>query len=97
MQELKGLLTDLSYVPGMMFKKDASYFEFLNRVRSEELEPQENGLWEATHPWLNLFVPKSRILDFNSAVFENILLKHKTSGPMLVYPTTRKTYPSNLH
>ncbi|XP_019151574.1 PREDICTED: cytokinin dehydrogenase 3-like [Ipomoea nil] len=95
-QELKDLLKDLSFVPGMTFKKDASYFEFLNRVRGEELEPQENGLWEATHPWLNLFVPKSRILDFNSAVFQNIILKHKTSGPMLVYPTIRKMWDEKM-
>ncbi|CAH9101871.1 unnamed protein product [Cuscuta epithymum] len=99
---LEGLMGDLEYVKGMKFKKEMAYFEFLNRVTSKDLEPQENGLWKASHPWLNLFVPKSSISDFNSGVFESIILKHNkknssSSGdPILVYPTTSKTWDDRM-
>ncbi|KVI01170.1 Cytokinin dehydrogenase 1, FAD/cytokinin binding domain-containing protein [Cynara cardunculus var. scolymus] len=72
-------------------EKDVSFEDFLNRVRIEELKLQSKGLWDVPHPWLNLFVPKSRILDFNQHVFIDIVQKqNKSSGPFLVYPMNRK-------
>lgn len=94
--ELAGLTKDLRFASGMMFQKDMAYFDFLNRVTCRELEPQDNGLWKASHPWLNLFVPKSRISDFNSGVFQDIILKHKITDPILVYPTTTKTWDDRM-
>lgn len=80
----------LNFLPGYKFEKDVSYTEFLNRVRSGELSLQSQGLWDVPHPWLNLFVPKSRIADFDSGVFKDIVLKRKiTNGPILVYPMNR--------
>ncbi|KAM7259062.1 hypothetical protein ACFE04_014803 [Oxalis oulophora] len=88
--ELNELLKGLSYIPGFKFGKDVSHFDFLDRVRSGELKLQSQGLWEVPHPWLNLFVPKSRINDFKSGVFKGILLKRNiTTGPVLVYPMNR--------
>ena len=80
----------LSFIPGFTFDKDVSYVDFLNRVRSGELKLQSQGLWDVPHPWLNLFVPKSQISDFNSVVFKEIVLKRNiTSGLVLVYPMNR--------
>ena len=80
----------LSYEPGFMFEKDVSYVDFLDRVRSGELKLQSQGLWEGPHPWLNLFIPKSRIEDFNAGVFKEIVLKRGiTTGPVLFYPMNR--------
>ncbi|XP_010242232.1 PREDICTED: cytokinin dehydrogenase 3 isoform X2 [Nelumbo nucifera] len=88
--ELEALLKGLSFIPDLIFAKDVSYIDFLNRVRSGELELQSQGLWDVPHPWLNLFVPKSRILDFDSGAFKGILRQNnKISGPILVYPMNR--------
>lgn len=87
---LKLLLKGLSYEPGFMFEKDVSYVDFLDRVRSGELKLQSQGLWEVPHPWLNLFVPKSQVSDFNTGVFREIVLKRNiTTGPVLLYPMNR--------
>ncbi|MCL7030146.1 hypothetical protein MKW94_002990 [Papaver nudicaule] len=91
-KELEMLFSGLSYTPGFKFTKDVSYVDFLNRVRIGELELQKQGLWDVPHPWLNLFIPKSRISEFDSGVFQGILRKYRSSGPVLVYPTHRNKW-----
>ncbi|XP_047265696.1 cytokinin dehydrogenase 3 [Capsicum annuum] len=96
-EELKKLVKGLNYLAGFMFKKDATFVEFLNRVRSGELELHSKGMWAVPHPWLNLFVPKSSIMDFNVAVFVDIILRqNKATGPILVYPTYRKKWDDRM-
>ncbi|CAK9140538.1 unnamed protein product [Ilex paraguariensis] len=96
-EELELLLKGLRFLPGFMFKKEASFVDFLNRVRSGELKLQSKGLWDVPHPWLNLFVPKSGIQYFNKAVFVDIIQRqNRTSGPMLVYPTNRKEWDDRM-
>lgn len=83
----------LSFKSGFIFKKDVTFVDFLNRVRTEELKLQSKGLWDVHHPWLNLFVSKSSIVDFNRHVFTDIIQKeNKSSGPFLVYPMIRNKY-----
>lgn len=85
------MVKHLSFVPGFAFKKDATLFDFLNRVGSMEGDNQE------AHPWLNLFLPKSKIMDFSTSVFLNIIRTHnQTSGPILFYPLHRQKYPLSL-
>lgn len=84
------MLNGLGFVPGFAFTKDVTYSEFLNRVGAEEKKLRDLGLWEVPHPWMNLFVPKSRISDFDSGVFKNIFLKEKVpAGLIIVYPMNR--------
>ncbi|XP_019462619.1 PREDICTED: cytokinin dehydrogenase 3-like [Lupinus angustifolius] len=84
---IQDLLQGLDYVPEFYYEKDVTFVEFLNRVRSGELKLQSQGLWDVPHPWLNLFIPRSQIMDFNSGVFNDIILKRNiTNGPVLVYP-----------
>ncbi|KAE7998539.1 hypothetical protein FH972_003076 [Carpinus fangiana] len=81
---LQNMFEGLSFIPGYKFEKDISYVDFLNRVRSGELKLQSQGLWDVPHPWLNLFVPKSQISDFNSGVFKDIVFNlNITTGPVL--------------
>ncbi|KAJ8528227.1 hypothetical protein K7X08_021919 [Anisodus acutangulus] len=96
-EELKKLVKGLNYLPGFMFKKDATFMEFLNRVRSGELELKSKGMWDVPHPWLNLFVPKSSINHFNAAIFVDIILRQNNpTGPILVYPTSRKKWDERM-
>ncbi|KAK4344322.1 hypothetical protein RND71_037416 [Anisodus tanguticus] len=96
-EEWKKLVEGLNYLPGFMFKKDATFMEFLNRVRSGEIELQSKGMWDVPHPWLNLFVPKSNIMHFNAAVFVDIILRqNKPTGPILVYPTSKKKWDDRM-
>ncbi|XVE97979.1 hypothetical protein REPUB_Repub03eG0065600 [Reevesia pubescens] len=96
-KELQQLLKGLSYMPGFRFEKDVQYAEFLNRVRSGELKLQSQGLWDVPHPWLNIFIPKSQIADFNDGVFKGIVLERNiTTGPVLVYPMNRKKWDDRM-
>nr|XP_043631036.1 cytokinin dehydrogenase 3 [Erigeron canadensis] len=96
-EELDEMFKGLSFETGFIFKKDVSFVDFLNRVRIEELKLQSKGLWDVPHPWLNLFVPKSCIQDFNQRVFIGIIQKeNKSSGPFLVYPMNRKKWDARM-
>ncbi|KAL5098264.1 hypothetical protein RYX36_002591, partial [Vicia faba] len=89
-KEIQILIQGLNYIRGFYYEKNVSFVEFLNRMRSGELKVQSQGLWDVPHPWLNMFIPKSRIMDFNSGVFNNIIQKRNiTIGPILDYPMNR--------
>jgi len=62
--------------------------EFLLRVNRVEEDAKAKGIWDAPHPWLNLFISKSHIAEFDHEVFKKIL-KHGVGGPILVYPLLR--------
>ncbi|KAK4483664.1 hypothetical protein RD792_010865 [Penstemon davidsonii] len=88
-QELELLVKELNYIPGHMFKKDVSFVDFLSRVKSTDDNSNSGG--HEFHPWLNLFVPKSSIMDFNDGVFLDMIRDHNhTSGLVLFYPLNRK-------
>ncbi|CAI9782655.1 unnamed protein product [Fraxinus pennsylvanica] len=89
-KEVEMLQKGSNYIPGFTFMKDQTYVDFLNRVRRGEITLKSKGLWDVPHPWLNLFIPKSCIMDFNAGVFVDIIHRQKIStGPLLVYPTTK--------
>lgn len=90
-QEVEELLKKLNYMPATEFTTDLPYVDFLDRVHKAELKLRSKGLWEVPHPWLNLFVPKSRIDDFDKGVFRGIL-GNKTSGPILIYPMNKNKW-----
>ncbi|KAF3320576.1 cytokinin dehydrogenase 5-like protein [Carex littledalei] len=87
-QEVEALLKELKFIPGTMFTTDLSYIDFLDRVHKAELKLRAKGLWEVPHPWLNLFVPASKIRNFDRGVFNGIL-DNRTSGPVLIYPMNK--------
>jgi len=87
-QEIQGLLKKLHFLSTSVFTSDLPYVDFLDRVHKAELKLRSKGLWDVPHPWLNLFVPKSRIGDFDKGVFKGIL-GNKTSGPILIYPMNK--------
>ncbi|KAL4034175.1 hypothetical protein IC575_007302 [Cucumis melo] len=87
-QEVEALMKQLNYIPESVFTTDLGYVDFLDRVHKAELKLRSKGLWDVPHPWLNLFVPKSRIADFDRGVFKGIL-GNNTSGPILIYPMNK--------
>ncbi|CAL0327013.1 unnamed protein product [Lupinus luteus] len=90
-EEIKVLLKKLDFIPTSVFTTDLPYVDFLDRVHKAELKLRSKGLWDVPHPWLNLFVPKSRIDDFDKGVFKGIL-GNKTSGPILIYPMNKSKW-----
>lgn len=62
--------------------------EFLLRLKNDEQRAMAAGVWDAPHPWLNLFVSRRDIADFDRAVVKRIL-QGGIGGPMLVYPLLR--------
>ncbi|CAM0910211.1 unnamed protein product [Alopecurus aequalis] len=95
-QKLEALLEELSFVPGFVFARDVSYVQFLDRVGQEEQKLRSAGVWDVPHPWLNLFVPSSRIRDFNAGVFHGILRDTKPVGLMLMYPMNRDKWDDRM-
>ncbi|RVW66891.1 Cytokinin dehydrogenase 3, partial [Vitis vinifera] len=93
-EELKELLKGLNFLPRFVFRKDVSFVGFLNRLQNAEQDLGAKGLWDVPHPWLDIFVPRSRISDFNKGVFRDILPKiNQTTGPIHVYPMIRNNTP----
>nr|XP_011460257.1 PREDICTED: cytokinin dehydrogenase 7-like [Fragaria vesca subsp. vesca] len=84
-------LRGLGFVEGLRFQVDLGYEEFLLRVKKEEEIGRASGIWDSPHPWLNIFVSKSNIADFDRVVFKEIL-KDGIGGPMLVYPLRRNKW-----
>nr|ALS05388.1 cytokinin oxidase/dehydrogenase 2 [Lotus japonicus] len=96
-QEIELLTQGLKFVPTFMFEKDVSYEQFLNRVHDDELLLRSQGLWDVPHPWLNLFVPASRISDFDEGVFKGIILKQNiTAGLVLIYPMNKTRWDDKM-
>ncbi|XP_056843079.1 cytokinin dehydrogenase 2-like [Raphanus sativus] len=96
-QVIDKLTKTLNYLPEFISMHDVSYFDFLNRVQVEEDKLRSLGLWEVPHPWLNLYVPKSQILDFHNGVVKGILLKqNSTSGVSLFYSTNRNKWDNRM-
>ncbi|KAL8040360.1 hypothetical protein ABFX02_10G093000 [Erythranthe guttata] len=55
--EFEKLLKELNFIPGFIFTKDASFFDFLNRVGDLDTNVPKGKLTDS-HPWRHLFVPK---------------------------------------
>ena len=88
LQDVDSLLGRLGFIEDMKFQVDVSYVDFLLRVKHAEVPARANGTWDAPHPWLNMFVSKRDIADFDRVVFKG-MLKRGVGGPMLVYPLLR--------
>ncbi|URE00031.1 cytokinin dehydrogenase [Musa troglodytarum] len=84
----------MSYLPSHFYSVEVSYFDFLNRVRGEEVHLRSRGLWEVPHPWLNMFVPKSGIKDFKDLLLDNIS-PSDFEGLVLMYPILRDKWGTN--
>ncbi|XP_062178439.1 cytokinin dehydrogenase 10-like [Phragmites australis] len=95
-QKLDKLLGELSFVPGLAFVRDVPYVQFLDRVGLEEENLRSAGIWDVPHPWLNLFVPRSRILDFDAGVFKGILKDAKPVGLILMYPINKDRWDDRM-
>ncbi|CAL9067132.1 unnamed protein product [Musa banksii] len=96
-QKLKLLLKKLSFVPGFAFTKDVSYLRFLDRVHHDEIKLRPMGLWDVPHPWLNLFVPKSRMRDFETGIFRGILIENNTPmATVLISPMNRSKWDEKM-
>ncbi|KAF0934156.1 hypothetical protein E2562_023419 [Oryza meyeriana var. granulata] len=88
-QKLGSVLEQLSFEQGFVFAKDVSYVQFLDHVREEERVLRSIGMWDMLYPWLYLFVPHSRILDFNVGMLKGVFAGANTIGVILMYPMNR--------
>lgn len=88
MQEVEKHLSHLNYIQSTLFQTEVTYIDFLDRVHISEVKLRSKGLWDVPHPWLNLFIPKSKIHNFADTVFGNIV-KETSNGPILIYPVNK--------
>lgn len=94
-EDVTSLLSSLHFIPESVFTTDVSYVDFLDRVHTSEVKLRSKGLWEVPHPWLNLFVPGSKIHEFDARVFKDIL-RNTSSGPILIYPMNSNTWDQRM-
>lgn len=87
-QVLEEISKKLNFMPNFIYSVQISYLDFLNRVRAEEVSLRRRGLWDVSHPWLNMFVPRSGIIQFRDLLLENIS-PSTFEGPILIYPILR--------
>ncbi|GER35377.1 cytokinin oxidase/dehydrogenase [Striga asiatica] len=87
-KRVEQLVGQFNFLEGLRFEVDVEYTEFLLRVKRVE---KEVGIWEAPHPWLNLFVSKRDMAEFDRVIFKNTL-RHGVGGPILVYPLLRSKW-----
>ena len=83
----RALLNGLSFDGGIDIL-EFSYFDWQNRLAIAVSELQENGVWEYPHPWLNLFLPASRVKSYVSSVLQT-LTASEVRDPILLYPFRR--------
>lgn len=91
-KEFETLLKEMNFIPGLIFSADVSYFDFLARVPRLDVQ---NSPQSPTHPWLNVFVPKSRILDFNAGILVDLIPKINTQL-ILLYPFNRDKWDERM-
>lgn len=84
----------MSHMVSQLYSVEVSYFDFLNRVRMEEMSLRSVGLWEVHHPWLNMFVPKAGVADFRDLLMDNIS-PDSFEGLILIYPLLRDKWDTN--
>ncbi|KAL6883291.1 hypothetical protein ACP4OV_010705 [Aristida adscensionis] len=84
----------MSHMVSQLYSVEVSYFDFLNRVRMEEMSLRSVGMWEVHHPWLNMFVPKAGISDFRDLLMSNIS-PDDFEGLILIYPLLRDKWDTN--
>ncbi|KAG0488494.1 hypothetical protein HPP92_007305 [Vanilla planifolia] len=94
-QLVKEIASDLKFRAPFFFEAYVSYYDFLNRVRSEETSLRSRGLWDVPHPWLNMFVPKSGIEAFTDLLLQSIS-RQDFEGPILIYPFLRGKWDANM-
>ncbi|XP_061954216.1 cytokinin dehydrogenase 1 [Populus nigra] len=90
-QKTESLLSELSYISSTLFLSEVSYVEFLDRVHLSEIKLRSKGLWEIPHPWMNLLIPRTNIIEFAQEVFGNILTGN-SNGPILIYPVNKSKW-----
>ncbi|XP_039784678.1 cytokinin dehydrogenase 7-like [Panicum virgatum] len=95
-QKMEAVLDQLNFEPGFVFTKDVTYVQFLDRVGEEERALRSAGVWEVPHPWLNLFIPLSRILDFDTGVFKGLLRDANPAGVILMYPMNKDRWDDRM-
>ncbi|ERN11229.1 cytokinin dehydrogenase 7 [Amborella trichopoda] len=89
------MLEPLKFRRGLKFSCDLTYYDFLQRVKSNEEAAKANGTWDAPHPWLNLFISSKNIQEFDSKVF-NKILKNGIGGSILVYPLIKSKWDPRM-
>nr|ALS05394.1 cytokinin oxidase/dehydrogenase 8 [Lotus japonicus] len=89
--EVEKHLTHLNYIPSTLFQTEVTYVDFLDRVHITEVKLRSKGLWDIPHPWLNLFIPQSKIQKFAKEVFGNIV-RETSNGPVLIYPVNKSKW-----
>ncbi|GLJ26903.1 hypothetical protein SUGI_0526400 [Cryptomeria japonica] len=94
-QMVHNISCGLRFIRGLQFNLDTTYFDFLYRVHVAEVATKANGIWFAPHPWLNLFIPKSGMLQFDHHVFNNIL-KQGIEGLIICYPMNKSLWNPHI-
>jgi cytokinin dehydrogenase len=93
---VKLLLKGLQYIPGFAFSYDLPLLDFLNRVYYREVRLTPLGKWLVPHPWLDIFVPQSKVLEFDSRILKGVFKGNNATGTLWLYPMNRTKWDDNV-
>lgn len=80
------LLAGLSHDPATVVIEDKSYYEFVNRLAPTVEFLKSIGAWYLPHPWYDVFIPASKVVQNLEDVLSNLTLADTGQGPVLIYP-----------
>ncbi|KAL2631434.1 hypothetical protein R1flu_016120 [Riccia fluitans] len=92
-EKVMDLLAPLSYISSFLYSTDVTYYDFLDRVHKTEMALKARGEWDVPHPWINVMIPQSKIVEFDNYVFRQ-LLRTGITGPVLCYPHNKEKWDS---
>ncbi|HEX8699232.1 MAG TPA: FAD-binding protein [Myxococcaceae bacterium] len=85
------LLQGLSYQQGVEQIFDVPYIAFVNRLAPQIAESQTLGIFARPHPWVDLFVPGSKVEAFVDTLLQEVVPAEITPVfPILLYPFKRE-------
>lgn len=66
-----------------------TYLEWAARVDAQEAFLRSIGFWDVPHPWLNLFIPSSKVEEFMATALAELTPANTGGGVVLFYPIRR--------
>ncbi|MER6175481.1 FAD-binding protein [Streptosporangium sp. NPDC001681] len=83
-------LSGLSVPPGQWVAKECDALEFADRMAPDVRLMSEAGLWQASHPYLSVFLPAGRSADVISAALDTRSPADQRHGPVIIQVLTRR-------
>jgi DMATS type aromatic prenyltransferase len=74
---------------GTLAVSEHCFFEYADRLAALERDMRATGLWQAHHPWFDVFVPESAALELIDLSLRELDARKLVSSHVMMYPLRR--------